>query len=288
MELFPECFACAMRQALAAARLVSDDESFHYQCLIEAAKILTRVERDMAPPQMGEHIYGMVRGLSGNPDPFREQKKEQNRVVEALLPWLRETVAAAEDPMLMAIRLAIAGNIVDPGAQESFDLERSVTEAVTGEASLEAYPEFVESLDRAKTVLYIADNCGEIVFDRVLVETMLSMRDVDITLAVRGAPIINDVTEEDALQVGMQDLCSIVSSGSKMPGTFLPRTSERFRGLFYSADLVISKGQGNWETLEDCDREVFFLFQVKCPVVARVKECEEGRPLLTRSTTSPS
>lgn len=284
MEFLPECFACAMRQALSAARLVSDDESFHYRCLIEAAKILTGAQRDMTPPQMGERIYGMVRRLSGNLDPFGEQKKEQNRVVEALLPWLRETVAAAGDPLLMAVRLAIAGNIVDPGAQESFDLERSVMEAVTGEAGLEAYPVFVEALDRAKTVLYIADNCGEIVFDKVLIETIVHTRDVDITLAVRDVPIINDVTEEDARQVGMQDLCSIVPSGSKMPGTYLPRTSERFRDLFYSADLVISKGQGNWETLEDCDREVFFLFQVKCPVVARVKDCEEGRPLLTRST----
>ncbi len=285
MESVPECFACAMRQALSAARLASSDESFHYRCLIEAAEILTGAEREMTPPQMGEHIYGMVRRLSGNPDPFSEQKKEQNRVVVALLPWLRETVAAAGDPLLMAVRLAIAGNIVDPGAGESFDLESSIMEAVTGEAGLEAYPAFVESLERANSVLFIADNCGEIVFDRVLIETMVSTREVDITLAVRDVPIINDVTEEDALQVGMQEVCSsIVSSGSRMPGTFLPRTSERFRELFYSADLVIAKGQGNWETLEDCDREVFFMFQVKCPVVARVKDCQEGRPLLTRST----
>ena len=284
MEFLPECFACAMRQALAAARLVTDDQSFHHRCLIEAAEILTGAERGMTPPQMGEHIYGMVRRLSGNPDPFSEQKREQNQAVEALLPWLRETVDAAGDRLLMAVRLAIAGNIVDPGAQESFDLETSVMEAVTGEAGLEAYPAFAEALDRAATVLFIADNCGEIVFDRVLVETMLSMRDVDITLAVRGAPIINDVTEEDALQVGMQELCTIISSGSEMPGTFLPDTNEQFRELFYSADMVISKGQGNWETLEDCDREVFFLFQVKCPVVAKVKCCPEGCPLLTRST----
>lgn len=272
-----------MRQALSAARLATDDESFHYRCLIEAAGILTGARRDMTPPQMGEHIYGMVRRLSGNPDPFDEQKKEQNRVVEALLPWLRETVSAAKDPLLMAVRLAIAGNIVDPGSQESFDLERSVMEAVSGEAGLEAYPAFVSALDRAKSVLYIADNCGEIVFDRVLIETIVKSRDVDITLAVRDVPIINDVTEEEARQVGLQDFCAIVSSGSRMPGTFLPETSERFRDLFYSADLVISKGQGNWETLEDCDREVFFMFQVKCPVVAKVKKCGEGSPLLTRS-----
>jgi hypothetical protein len=238
---------------------------------------------DMTPPEVGEEIYRMVREFSGEDDPFRGQKMRQNQVVEALLPWLREAVASAPDPLLMAVRLSIAGNAVDPGAQESFDLERSVMEAVGEEAGLEAYPALRERMAGAKSVLFTADNCGEIVFDRVLLETMLDAFDMEVVLAVRGAPIINDATEVEAREAGMDGLCEIISSGMEMPGTLLPRTTERFREEFSSADLVISKGQGNWETLEESDREIFFLFQAKCTAVARVNDCRVGQALLVRS-----
>ena len=283
MKLLPECYACTMRQTLAAARLVTDDGSFHHRCLREAALILTRAREDMTPPELGEEFYRMVRELSGEDDPFRMQKIRQNEVVEALLPWLRDTVASAPDQLLMAVRLSIAGNAVDPGSQESFDLERSVTEAVGGEAGLGAYPALREGLERAKSVLFIADNCGEIVFDRVLIETMLEGRHIEVTLAVRGAPIINDVTELEAREVGLEGLCSIISSGMEMPGTLLSRTTGRFREAFDGADLIVSKGQGNWETLEEGAREIFFLFQAKCSAVAAVNDCRVGQALLVRS-----
>jgi uncharacterized protein with ATP-grasp and redox domains len=283
VKLLAECYACAMRQTLAAARLVTDDHSFHHRCLREAALILARAREDMTPPEVGEEFYRMVRELSGEDDPFREQKLRQNEVVTALLPWLRDTVAVAPDPLLMAVRLSIAGNAVDPGAQESFDLERSVRDAVGGEAGLGAYPALREGLARAKRVLFIADNCGEVVFDRVLIETILARLDVEVTLAVRGAPIINDVTELEAREVGMDRLCEIVSSGMEMPGTLLARTTGHFREAFEGADLVISKGQGNWETLEEAEREIFFLFQAKCSAVAAVNGCAVGQSLLVLS-----
>jgi damage-control phosphatase, subfamily I len=277
-----------MRQALAAARLVSGDEDFHHECMVETARLLVGARRDMTPPEGGEKFYRMIRERSGKPDPFRAQKKKQNEVVEALLPWLRRTVASADDPLLMAVRLAIAGNAVDPGAQESFDLEKSVMEAVEGEAGLEAYPALAERLDSAGTVLVIADNCGEIVFDRVLIETMReraagARRDLEVVLAVRAEPIINDVTMVEADELGFDEICTVISSGSGMPGTVFGRTTVEFQQVFASADLVISKGQGNWETLEDCDREVFFLFQAKCPAVAAINRCREGQPLLLKS-----
>jgi damage-control phosphatase, subfamily I len=288
VKLLPECYLCAMRQALAAARLVSGDEDFHHECMVETARLLAVAQRDMTPPEGGEEFYRMIRERSGNPDPFREQKRKQNEVVEALLPWLRETVSSAEDPLLMAVRLAIAGNAVDPGAQESFDLEKSVMEAVEGEAGLEAFPALAERLESAGTVLVIADNCGEVVFDRVLIETMRERaaragRDLEVILAVRAEPIINDVTMVEADELGMCEICTVISSGSGMPGTVLGRTTTEFREAFDRADLVISKGQGNWETLEDCDREVFFLFQAKCPAVAAINHCREGQPLLLNS-----
>jgi len=285
MKVLPECYVCAMRQALSACRLVSDDVDFHHRAMWAAADHLARTaSRDITPPEAGEGLYRMIREMSGSPDPFAEQKREQNDVVLEILPWLRDTVAAADDPLLMAVRLAIAGNVVDPGAQASFDLEESVIEATEGEGRQEHYPAFTDSLGRAGNVLLIADNCGEIVFDRVLIETMREAREgLDVTVAVRAGPIINDVTEKEARDVGIDRLARIISSGSEMPGTVLERTTDEFREAFESADLVISKGQGNWETLEDCEREAFFMFQAKCPVVAAVNSCREGSLLLLRS-----
>lgn len=280
MEFLPDCFPCALRQTVSAARLVTDDPEFHYRCLVEACKILAGAERGITPPEMGEDIYGMVNRLSGVSDPFEKQKKEQNDVAMRLLPWLRERVRGAEDPLQMAVKLSIAGNVVDPGSQESFNLEESVMDAVADEGGFVNFPRFLDVLKKAEDVLFIADNCGEIVFDRVLIETMLEMKDLDITLAVRSAPIINDVTEKEARQVGLDEFCKILPSGSKMPGTCLEKTNEDFQRAFREADLVISKGQGNWETLEDCDREVFFLFQAKCPVIAGFLGCREGQPFL--------
>lgn len=282
MKLLTDCYACAMRQALSAARLVTDDEEFHHRCLLETAGILGRARRDMTPPEVGEEVYRMVRELSGTVDPFREQKRKQNETVLSLVPWLRETVASARDPLLMAVRLAIAGNAVDPGAQESFDLEKCVMEAIAEEAGLEAYPALREGLSRARTVLVIADNCGEIVFDRVLVEAIRELWQPDIMVAVRGGPIINDATELEAREVGMDRVATVISSGMEMPGTVVDRTTGRFREAFEAADIVISKGQGNWETLEDCGREVFFLLQAKCQAVAALNRCAEGQALLIR------
>lgn len=283
MKLLPECYLCAMRQALAAARLVGGDEDFQHEVMTRTAGLLTVARRDMSPPEGGEQFYRMIRERSGSPDPFREMKERQNEVVLELLPWLRETVAAAEDPLLMAVRLAIAGNAVDPGARESFDLEKSVMEAVEGEAGLEAYAAFAERLASAKLVLVIGDNCGEVVFDRVLIETMLARCDIEVVLAVRGGPIINDVTMVEAEELRLGEICTLISTGLEMPGTVLERATSEFQDVFKKADLVISKGQGNWETLEDSDREVFFLFQAKCPAVAAVMGCRELQPLMVLS-----
>lgn len=283
MKLLGECYACGLRQALSAARLVNDDEAFHHRVLREASLILSRADPGLTPPEVGEDIYRMVRESSGNPDPFREQKKRQNEVVMEILPWLRRTVAAADDPLEMAVRLAIAGNAVDPGAQESFDLEKSITGAMEDEAGFEAFPSLREAATRASSALVIADNCGELVFDRVLVEALRETGDIDVYMAVRSGPIINDATGVEAREVGMEEVCTVISSGMEMPGTVLPRASERFLEVFDSADLVISKGQGNWETLEDCRRRVFFLFQAKCSAVAGVMGCRLGQPLLVMS-----
>jgi uncharacterized protein with ATP-grasp and redox domains len=282
MNILPDCYVCAMRQALGAARLVGGDDDFQHRVLQETARLLAASERDITPPEAGEGLYAMIREMSENDDPFAGMKRAQNDAVIAIVPWLRETIAGADDPLLMAVRLAIAGNTVDPGAQASFELEKSVREAVEGEGALEHFAAFAERLAGAHSVLLVADNSGEVVFDMLLIETMQEARsgELDVTVAVRSAPIINDVTEVEARDIGLDRLARVILSGSEMPGTVLARTTPEFQEAFESADLVISKGQGNWETLEDSEREVFFMFQAKCPAVAAYNDCAEGALLL--------
>lgn len=280
MEFLPDCYTCAMRQAVSAGRLVSDDESFVDLCVREASAILAGDKRGMTPPAVGELIYHKIGELSGNHDPFKEKKARQNEAAKGLLPWLRETVGAASDPLFMAVRIAIAGNVVDPGAHEVFDLESTVVEAVASDSGLDTYPLFKRKVAGAESILLLADNCGEIVFDRVLLETISESSDARLIVAVRDVPIINDVTMKEAVDLGLPDICEVISSGSRMPGTFLPRTTRDFQKLFRECDLVISKGQGNWETLEDCRRDIFFMFQVKCKVVSMMTGCDVGQPIL--------
>jgi damage-control phosphatase, subfamily I len=269
-----------MRQAVSAARLATDDVYLQHQCATEAGRIISRTTMDMTPPEAGEELYAAVRRICGVDDPFGEQKQKQNRAVEDLLPWLRETVANADDTLGMAVRLAIAGNAVDPGAQESFDLEQSVTEAVGQEDDLADLPALKAAIAAADNVLLVADNCGEIVFDLVLLEALRDAGCSRLTVAVRSGPIINDVTAIEAREVGIDGVAEIIESGMVMPGTLLSRATPEFIDAFEGADLVISKGQGNWETLEDCEREVFFLLQAKCTGVAQMKGCRVGQPLL--------
>jgi len=220
--------------------------------------------------------------MSGNPDPFRSEKDAQNEKALEILPWIEKTVTESKEPLLMAVRLSIAGNSIDLGAQESFEIEENLEKAVSEDRELGDFCRFSDAVSRAREILLIADNSGEIVFDRVLLETIRSQKggNVSLYLAVRGGPIINDVTEREARQCGMDRVAEIISTGMEMPGTVLSRCAPSFVELFWRADLVVSKGQGNWETLEGCGREVFFLFQAKCPVVARLNNCAEGDFLL--------
>ncbi len=280
MKVLPECYVCALRQVLAAARLAGGDD-FAIACLKKASEILAQLPDGLTPPEMGEPIYRIVREISGIRDPFSLQKKRQNEVVLALYPWLEERVKDSDDPLLTAMKLAIAGNAVDTGAQESFNLMKSISDALEKEGRYEAYELFRSKLEDSKAILYVADNCGEIVFDKLFIETIIRrLGAVEIILAVRGGPIINDVTEAEAKDVGLGELCEIIPTGMWMPGTLLEKTTEAFKRHFERADLVISKGQGNWETLEETDREIFFLLQAKCPVVARINKCDEGNFLL--------
>jgi hypothetical protein len=227
------------------------------------------------PPAMARELHARLRELTGIADPYRQVKEESTKFALELLPALRHEVARAADPFETIVRLIIAGNVIDFGTNQELlldDVHRVIAESLSQPLDHAAVIRLHQAMDRAKDILYLGDNCGEIVFDRLLVERY---RD-KITFAVRGGPILNDATREDAVASGLADVVRIIDSGDASPGILLEHCSAEFREAFAAADLVVSKGQGNYETLNDHPRPIVFLLKAKCRVVAQQLGVELG------------
>ena len=229
--------------------------------------------------------------MVGDGDPYLELKKRSTKLCMGIYDELKTRLDGSDDRLLMAVQLAIAGNIIDYGAMRGLDVKAEVErilsserQAISSERSeFFAFEEFAETLKDSRTILYLGDNVGETVFDRLLIEEILRLYpEKEITYAVKASPIINDALVEDARECGIDSLTNVISSGSDLPGTILERCSDDFCRLFRDADLIISKGQGNFETLSETERPVFFFFIAKCPVVARDIGCSVGDVILIR------
>jgi uncharacterized protein with ATP-grasp and redox domains len=270
-----------MRQALEAVRMTTGDESVHEQVVRRLAREINRMDMSLSPPAMGQRFHRLIRELTGDPDPYRVAKERTNRLAMALYPAIRDRVAAASNPLEMAVRMAIAGNVFDfavdsRNREEMFrhTMDRAATARLHGDL-----PAFVHEATAADSILYLTDNAGEIVFDRVLVETLGPHR---VTVGVRGRPVLNDALRTDADAAGLTGLVEVVDNGSDAPGTMLDDCTAEFRSRFMGAALVIAKGQGNYETLSDAPRPVWFALLAKCEVIARHIGCEPGSFVLHR------
>jgi len=269
MKTYLDCFPCFLQQALNAVRFTTDDEQIHAKVIGEVIRSAAEIDPHQTPPAMGQKIHRLIRELTGNDDPYREVKERFNRYALDLVPDLQEKINNSPNPLNTAVRLAIAGNIIDFGPKSEID-DAQVAEAI--EHSLTApmddneFTLFQKEVDRASRILYLGDNAGEIVFDRLLIERLPYEK---ITFAVKSRPVINDATREDAKVSGLVDMVKVIENGSDAPGTILGQASEEFLEHFNKADMIIAKGQGNYETLSEENQNIFFLLKAKCPVIAR-------------------
>lgn len=277
-----DCIPCLLRQTLEAARLVSDDPEVHSQILREVLHWSQEMDFNQSPPAMAQRIHRRLRAITGVADPYLTAKARLNRIALELLPALRTEIELSKSPLMTAVRIAIAGNMIDMGVNGNLTeqdvhqaLQRALSEPFFGEQE-----RFFQAIARAGSILYLADNAGEIAFDRLLIEQILPER---VTLAVRGAPVINDATLTDAQAVGLDEIVAIIDNGSDAPGTLLDDCSPEFRRRFAEADLIIAKGQGNFETLNDQPGNLFFLFKVKCSLVAHHVQQPLGTQVLAQS-----
>lgn len=265
MEHEIECLACLARSAWQSAERATDDEAAREQAVRRALAALAEIDMAAPPPRSGGLINRIVREACGSPDPYLALKRRFNERALALLPALRARVEASDDPLGAAVRLAIAGNVIDfASGQKEADIHLEATVRECLEASLDVEP-LRSRLEAARDVLFLLDNAGEAVFDRLLIEQLGAER---VTAVARGGPTLNDVTREDALEAGID--VPLLDTGLDTPGFDLPRVDPVVRQRFFEADLVIAKGQGNYETLEGVARPgLFFLLRAKCGPVAR-------------------
>lgn len=269
-----ECKDCCLSQVKRLGELLRTDDS----------KILELVEKTFKKgdlqfaPEYAELIFSEFEKQTGIKDPYKEIKEMSNHEALRLEPVVEKLLAEKMSGLRYYVELAIIGNMIDYGAFEDVDIEGFIRYAIGAPFFKFEFDKFKEDLSASKSILYIADNAGEIVFDTKLLN-YFSEQGKKIYIAVRGGPVINDVTTEDALFCGLDKFAEIVSTGNSIPGIIMNRIDMRFKELMHNVDMIISKGQGNFETLYVQDghkggllniKNMYYLFVVKCPPVANM------------------
>ncbi len=270
-----ECLPCFFGQIMRTLNYAGVDGDRGRSILRKAEKIIARASLDEVPARTTTLIHRILREETGV-DPYKQIKDSYNLIALDRLARLRRMAAEMTDRLEGSVRIAIAGNVIDFGIYESFDLDRSLSESFHLPLSSIDYHNFAQVAANARRILFLCDNAGEIVFDRVLIESLRD-RGKEVTAVVKGSPVINDATIDDASAAGLEECAAVIDNGNDGIGTLLEACSQQFMDAYRSADLIISKGQANYETLvQEKDARTFFLFKVKCPVVARTLNRENG------------
>jgi uncharacterized protein with ATP-grasp and redox domains len=281
MRTHIDCFPCFLRQTAIALAQHAEDRTVQEEVMREVLPLLERADTARPPAYTTTFIHRLIRKkLAG--DPFKKVKDVYNALAMSLYPELKDRIARSEDPLWTSARLAISGNVIDFGIFTSIDIENSIRRSLETNIAVDDFISFRSEVGKAEEILYLLDNAGEVVFDRLLIEE-LTAAGKKVTAAVKGSAVLNDVTIDDARQAGLPALCEVIDNGSDGIGTILEWTSPEFRSKYEAAPLVISKGQGNFETLAGNGKKTFYLFQSKCDVVSKELGLSPGSMLLKRS-----
>jgi len=281
VKTYLDCLPCFLSQALKTGRIATADEKTQRKILDKVMEKLVNLPLEASPPGIAQVVYGTIRDITKNEDPYSAIKKAQNKLALSFYPEFKKMTQESEDPLLFAAKLAIAGNIIDLGVRREIkDIKKEVLQTLSEPLVVNNYLSFKNHVIDSRLILYLGDNTGEIVFDRILVEELKKIGAKRIIFVVREKPIINDVTKEDAEFVGMDKIVEVLSNGSDAPATILSDCASSFKMLFQKADMIIAKGQGNYESLSDEKKNIFFLLKAKCPIVADHLKVSVGDSIL--------
>ncbi len=267
MKTYYECLPCIINQTIKALPVV--DNNYHEKILREIIDGLSKADYSLSPPELAKNTYEIINHYTGGKDAYAEIKKMSNQYILNLYDELKSIIDKSNDPFETALHLAVAGNIIDFGAKHNYSdkhIHDEIEKMLSADLSSSHTEELRTAINNAKQILYLGDNAGEIVFDKLFIEHLPKEK---IIFAVRGKPVINDATMKDAEDIGLTDIVKVIDNGSGYPGTVLQSCSEEFQEVFNGADLIISKGQGNYETLSENRQNIFFLLKIKCDIVAR-------------------
>ncbi len=283
MKVHLDCIPCFLKQSLEASRMATDNEEVHALVMKEVLKHLESINFEKSPPELSRDVHRIIRTITKTNDPYKKVKDESNEMVKKIFNHLKEKIDKSNDSLIAAIKLAIVGNVIDFGTMNRFNVDDMIEHALEREFDDRDYPLFKEELQKADTIMYLADNSGEIFFDRLLIEE-LKKKGKKITYVVKQNPIINDVLTEDTNHAEIDKLASVITydKGQKIstPGVVMEFASDEFKEKFETSDLIISKGQGNYEGLSSINRRVFFLLVAKCHLVANDIGSNVGKLIL--------
>lgn len=271
MRAVVDCVPCSLYQAVRTARQSGAREEQIEQILRLAMERIQSLKWQIAPSEISTAAVKAVTEVLGDQDPYKERKRHYNQLALSMEPKLQTLVDQSADPLLTALLLAVAGNIIDLGILESFSVEETVQSVLERGFTHNDYDHFRRKLSGSKTILYIGDNAGEIVFDKFVLKCL---RDKEVTFVVKSGPVINDACLEDANMVGIPELAEVITTGSDHLGAPPHECSPEFRQALATADLVIAKGQANFESVPP-QENLYYLLTAKCPPVARALGVEE-------------
>ncbi len=266
MKTHYDCVTCMLNGLISLFKQDLIDKEVQEKAFKKVLDYYSKINFEDSPLLINRNLHQLIRESSNNLDPYKKLKDKFNNEALKYYDKYKELLLTAENPMDLALRLAIAGNIIDFGPGHPINIEKTIEKVLNSELTIDDSSELFEEIKKAKNIVYLGDNTGEIVFDKLFLEII---NRPDITFVVRNSPILNDATTEDAKNLGIDKLANIMTNGDCAPGTLLSHVSPEFKEVYDNADLIISKGQGNFEGLsEEKDKNIFFLLMIKCHIVA--------------------
>lgn len=285
MRVEPDCIPCYLKQSISTLRVAGVDEKEINSFIYNVLDMIPTLDLQATPCENSSIILHKIYELLGDGDPYKNAKEQWNNYALNRYQSFMNVLENSADRLLGALKVSVAGNIIDMGITPDFDIDLALNEITGKEFDYSDYDQFKELLNESNNLLIVGDNSGEIVFDKVLAEELVKMGK-SVVYAVKSNPILNDATYEDAEQVGLASVCEIIGTGNKLLGVSFERCSREFLTALRKADIVISKGQANFESMEGSSlagSKTFFILRAKCPLVAKCLGVNLGDIVLQRN-----